>query len=66
MCGITLSRANAACHWPPFSHALTAALRVMTFGWRRRCGMNRSRDKAACHWPPFAQALTAALQVMTF
>eukprot|EP00969_Alexandrium_andersonii_P258291 11419798-Alexandrium_andersonii.AAC.1 len=57
-------RAKAACHWPPTSQALAAALQLTTFGWTRERTIECSRARAACHWPPFSQALTAALQLM--
>lgn len=54
---------QTASHWRPVSHALIAALYLVTFGstLERLVPSNNLKLKAASHWWPFSHALIAAV-----
>ena len=54
------------CHWPPFSHAEIAALKLVTYGGMPALRMSSNDDSARCHWPPFSHAEMTALRLIAF
>ena len=56
---------SASSHCAPLSHALMAALYVMTSGRRPLTGISPSSRSASSHCAPLSHALMAALYVMT-
>mmetsp|Transcript_90739 Transcript_90739/g.259596 ORF Transcript_90739/g.259596 Transcript_90739/m.259596 type:complete len:279 (-) Transcript_90739:2-838(-) len=61
---ISLARANAAAHCPPFSQELIRALHVMVFLSIRHGAIVANKPKACSHSPTFSQALMAVAQTM--
>mmetsp|Transcript_130689 Transcript_130689/g.317412 ORF Transcript_130689/g.317412 Transcript_130689/m.317412 type:complete len:137 (-) Transcript_130689:258-668(-) len=63
MAALILSSIKAQCHWPVFSQALMATLKLTASGTARAAGMAPSNSKAHRHWLPFSQVLMAALKL---
>jgi hypothetical protein len=60
------NKSTARCRWPPFPHALIAALYVITSGLMTAATHHSDKSKARSRWPPFSHALIAELYVITF
>ena len=61
-CSISMSfsKRRALCHSRRFSHALIAALYVISVGWRFLASSSVNKFKACCHSAAFSHALMAA------
>eukprot|EP00445_Apocalathium_hangoei_P088735 CAMPEP_0204213580 /NCGR_PEP_ID=MMETSP0361-20130328/76101_1 /ASSEMBLY_ACC=CAM_ASM_000343 /TAXON_ID=268821 /ORGANISM="Scrippsiella Hangoei, Strain SHTV-5" /LENGTH=58 /DNA_ID=CAMNT_0051178077 /DNA_START=140 /DNA_END=316 /DNA_ORIENTATION=+ len=52
---------NACSHWPPFPHAVTAALHVIVSNSTWADAISTKSLSVCSQCPPFSHALTAAL-----
>lgn len=66
LCSMPRSGANAPCHCRAFSHAVIAALLLMTSCGSKRLGKSLSILRAVCHQTHFSHKLTIAVQLTEF